>query len=438
MDTFQEIRETIRMRHNPSNEFGEFDSPLFRQAVYQFDEVKDRTGVETGALERLRLPKRTAIVTVPVRMDDGSTQNFLGYRVQHSLTSGPGKGGLRYHPSVNLGEVSGMALLMSWKCGLMGLPFGGAKGGVNCDPTRLSLGEIERITRRFTMEIAPFIGPDIDVMAPDLGTNEEVMGWIYDTYSMHMGYNVPRIVTGKSVDLSGTKGRREATGRGVVYCIEEAAKRLNLKVEGSRAVVQGFGNVGSVVAQELDQRGVRIIAVGDAGGAAIDQKGLNLKGLLKHSRETGSVSGFPEADTLDPEELLPLECEFLVPAAVERVIHKDNVDRIRCRVLAEGANGPTTEEADRVLREREDVLVIPDVLCNAGGVTVSYFEWVQDIQMYFWDEDEVNRRLKKIMQDTFTACYDYSQRDKVDLRTASLILAIRRTALKKAKRGLYP
>lgn len=422
----------------PSSPYGEFDSPLFRQAVEQFDAVKDRTGIEEGALERLRFPKRTAIVTVPVQMDDGRVEIFLGYRVQHSLTSGPGKGGLRYHPNVNLGEVSGLALLMGWKCGLVGLPFGGAKGGVNCDPTKLSRGELERITRRFTMEIMPFIGPDVDVMAPDMGTDEQVMAWIYDTYSMNVGHNVPRIVTGKSVDLSGTKGRREATGRGVVYCIEEAAKHLGVSIEGSRSVVQGFGNVGSVAALELAQRGSKIIAVGDVAGAVCNDRGIDVKRLLDHVAHNRTVVGFSEADPLDPADLLGLECEFLIPAALERVIHEENVHRLKCRVLAEGANGPTTNEADEILRENSDILVIPDILCNAGGVTVSYFEWVQDIQMFFWDEDEVNRRLKKVMSETFTACYDYALREKADMRTAALTIGIRRLALKKSKRGLFP
>ncbi len=427
------------MEYDPlEREFGEFDSPLFRQVVNQFDAVKERTGVDAGALERLRYPRRTAIVTIPVKMDSGETEIFFGYRVQHSLTSGPGKGGLRYHPNVSLGEVSGLALLMGWKCGLIGMPFGGAKGGINCDPTKLSQGELERLTRRFTLEMIPFIGPDVDVMAPDVGTDEQVMAWIYDTYSMHIGYSCPRIVTGKSVDLSGTKGRREATGRGVVYCIEEASKRLDIGLDSARAVVQGFGNVGSVAAQELFMRGVKVISVSDVRGAVYNGKGLEIDKLISHVRSTGSVVGFSEADSIDPERILALECEFLIPAALERVIHENNVQNLKCRVLAEGANGPTTNEADRILADSGDILVIPDILCNAGGVTVSYFEWVQDIQMFFWDEEEVNRRLKKVMADTFNTCFDFSIAEKVNLRTAALILGIRRVAVKKAARGLFP
>jgi len=423
----------------PTNrEFGEYDSPFFRQVVRQFDEVKERTGVPSGALERLRYPKRAAIVTVPVRMDDGSTEVFRGYRVQHSLTSGPGKGGLRYHPSVSLPEVSALAVLMSWKCGLMDLPFGGAKGGVNCDPAVLSKLEIERTTRRFTMEILPFIGPDTDVMAPDVGTNEQVMAWIYDTYSMNVGQNVPRIVTGKSVSLYGTVGRREATGRGVVYCIEEAAKHLGMKLDGSRAVIQGFGNVGSVTAQELDSLGAKVIAVGDVGGAVCNARGLDVPGLLQHCSTHRTVRGFPGGEDLPSEDLLAQECEVLVPAALERVITADHVNRIRCRILAEAANGPMTAEADEILRERSDVFVIPDILCNAGGVTVSYFEWVQDIQMFFWDLNDVNERLRRIMTEAFHKCREYAEKERIDMRTAALVLGIRNVALEKAERGLYP
>lgn len=418
--------------------FGEFDSPLFKQAISQFDAVKDRTGMDAGSLERLRHPKRSAIVTVPVRMDDGSTQVFRGYRVQHSVTSGPGKGGLRYHPSVNLGEVCGLAALMNWKCGLMGLPFGGAKGGINCDPTQMSLGELERTTRRYTIEMVPFIGPMIDVMAPDLGTSEQVMAWIYDTYSMHVGHNVPQIVTGKSVALYGTVGRREATGRGVVFTIEAAAEKIGLALDGASAVVQGFGNVGSVAALELFHRGVKVKAVADVRGAIYNEHGLDIPRLIAHSRRHNAVKGFPEADAMNGADVLTLPCDICVPAALERVITEANVGQLTCRILAEAANGPTTFEADNVLKERDDIFVIPDFLCNAGGVTVSYFEWVQDIQMFFWDEDEVNRRLRSLMHRAFNQCHDYATREKVDMRTAALVIAIRRLAMEKADRGLFP
>jgi glutamate dehydrogenase (NAD(P)+) len=419
-------------------EFGEYDSPLYRQVVGQLDAIADRAGVERGAIARLRMPKRTAVVAVPVRMDDGSTRVFRGYRVQHAITTGPGKGGLRYHPDVTLGEVAGLAALMGWKCGLMGLPFGGAKGGVNCDPHALSAGELERLTRRLTIELLPFIGPMVDVMAPDVGTNEQVMAWIYDTYSMHAGHNVPQIVTGKHVSLYGTVGRREATGRGVVYTIEAAAEHLGMQLAGAQVVVQGFGNVGSVTARELFERGARIIAIGDATGAVHNENGLDIPALLAYAAERGGVAGFPGADAMPAADLLTLPCDILVPAALERVITGENVQRLRCRLIAEAANGPTTAEADTVLRESGDIYVIPDILCNAGGVSVSYFEWVQDAQMLFWDEAEVNRRLQRTMHDAFARCLRLSQDDNVDLRTAALVLGIQRVAMEKQQRGLFP
>lgn len=418
--------------------FGEFDSPLYRQVVEQYDAVAPLVGVDEGILERLRYPKRLAIVTVPVRMDDGRTEVFLGYRVQHAVTSGPGKGGLRYSPDVNLGEVTGLALLMGWKCGLMNLPFGGAKGGINCDPTKMSKGELERVTRRFTIEMIPFIGPMVDVMAPDMGTNEQVMGWIFDTYAMQVGHNVPQIVTGKSVSLYGTVGRREATGRGVVYCIEEAAEQMGMPLAGARAVVQGFGNVGSVTCQELFRRGVKITTVADAFGAIHNSKGIDIEGLLAHVRAGHRVPDFTEAEAIPLEEVLTQECDILVPAAVERVVTENNASRIKCRILAEAANGPTTTAGDRILKENKDILVIPDILCNAGGVTVSYFEWVQDIQMFFWDEEEVNRRLRDIMRKTYRRVSDTAKAMDVDMRTAALIHGIRSIAQEKAERGLFP
>ncbi|GMW02440.1 MAG: glutamate dehydrogenase [Candidatus Hydrogenedentota bacterium] len=421
-----------------NNHLAEYHSPLLQQVIQQFDDVRDRIGVEEGALARLRYPKRSAIVTVPVRRDDGTTQVFMGYRVQHSITSGPGKGGLRYHPDVTLGEVAGLAMIMNWKCGLMGLPFGGAKGGVNCDASSMSRGELERLTRRFTIEMLPFIGPMTDVMAPDVGTGEQVMAWIYDTYSMHVGHNVPQIVTGKSVSIYGTVGRREATGRGVVYTIEDAAEAIGLKLEGSRVVIQGFGNVGSVAAHELALRGARVVAVSDAKGAVQRESGLDILALLEYSNRNKTVHGFPGGDTIDREAIWALPCDILVPAALERCITEENVRSLKCRILAEAANGPTTAEADKILKEESGIFLIPDILCNAGGVTVSYFEWVQDIQMLFWDEEEVNRRLKKIISGVFHKCLALAEKEKVDMRTAALILGIRRLAQEKAHRGLYP
>lgn len=419
-------------------EFGEFDAPLFREVVAQFDAVRDRTGVDPNALERLRFPKRVAMVSVPVRMDDGRVAVYRAYRVQHAVTSGPGKGGLRYHPDVNLGEVSGLATLMGWKCGLMGLPFGGAKGGVACDPNTMSRGELERMTRRFTVEMIPFIGPMVDVMAPDIGTDQQVMAWIYDSYSMHIGHNVPQIVTGKSTALYGTAGRRDATGRGVVFTIESAAEAIELRLEGATAILQGFGNVGAVVASELHARGVRILGISDAWGAVSHPRGLDIPALRAHVAVHRTVKDFPEGEPADPEELLTQKCSILIPAAVERVITTENVGRLQCRILAEAANGPTTYEADLALKENPDIFVIPDILCNAGGVTVSYFEWVQDSQMLFWDESEVVRRLRDIMTRTFESCLAYAKHEGVDMRTAALVSGIKRVAEEKAERGLYP
>ncbi|GAB4317580.1 MAG: Glu/Leu/Phe/Val dehydrogenase dimerization domain-containing protein [Candidatus Sumerlaeia bacterium] len=416
----------------------EYDTPFYRQAMARFDRVMDLTGVPRSSLERLRYPKRAAVVTVPIVMDDGRTEIFMGYRVQHSLTSGPGKGGLRYHPSVNLGEVAALAMLMSWKCGLMGLPFGGAKGGVNCDPRSMSPMEIECVTRRFTMEIMPFIGPLVDVMAPDVGTNETIMGWIYDTYSMHVGHNVPQIVTGKSPALYGTQGRREATGRGVVYCIEAAAEAIGLKLSGARVAVQGFGNVGSVAASELAARGARIVAVSDVSGAVHNSRGLDVAALINHVQENRSLSGFPGGDPMPREDLLTMDCDVLIPAAMERVITAEIAQRIRCRILAEAANGPTTLEAEAILNENKDLFIIPDILCNAGGVVVSFFEWVQGAQMLFWSEEEVNKRLRDIIIGRFYACYEFAREKGVPMHDAAHALGIRRVAQEKAERGLYP
>lgn len=421
-----------------SLELREYDSPLYRQVLSLFDAVAPLTGVHENVLERLRMPKRAVMVTVPVQMDNGRTQTFQGYRVQHAATAGPGKGGLRFHPEVGLGEVAGLALIMGWKCGLMGLPFGGAKGGIQCRPGEMSMGELERLTRRFTMEMIPFIGPMIDVMAPDIGTNEQTMAWIYDTYSMHTGHNVPQIVTGKSVNLYGTAGRRDATGNGVVYTIEAAAEDLGLQLNGATAVVQGFGNVGSVAARELAARGVRVVAVGDVGGAIQNSKGLDICALNEWVRSHGTVVGFAEAEAVNPAELLTIPCDILVPAALDRVITAEIAGKLSCRILAEAANGPVTTEGGEVLRNRPEIFVIPDFLCNAGGVTVSYFEWVQDLQMLFWDEDEVNRRLRKIMFGTYHRCAETSRAEGVDMRTAALVLALRKLADEKCERGLFP
>jgi glutamate dehydrogenase (NAD(P)+) len=415
-----------------------FDSsPTFKMACQQLEMVAQSLEIDAGVLERLSMPKRAMVVSIPVMMEDGRTEVFLGYRVQHSLTSGPSKGGLRYHPSVDLGEVAALAMWMSWKCGIMQLPFGGAKGGIACDPADLKRAELERLTRRFTDEILNIIGPRQDVMAPDLGTDEQTMAWIMDTYSMHVGYACPEIVTGKPVELGGCIGRREATGRGVTYCILEALAELNIKRTEATAVVQGFGNVGSVVCHELSQHGIRIVAVGDRYGAIHNPRGINIPALGRHVASGKLLRAFPEAEPIPSEELLTTRCTILVPAALERVITGSNAPRLQCRVLAEAANGPTTPEADLILN-KSDIYLIPDVLCNAGGVTVSYFEWVQDIQQFLWTEDQVNEKLQQLMMKAFHRVRNLALQRKLPMRLAALSLGVQKIALEKQRRGLFP
>lgn len=407
-------------------------------ACRQLEVVAEHVDVDAGVLERLRNPKRALVVSIPIRMDDdGRTECFSGYRVQHSLTSGPSKGGLRYHPSVDLGEVAALAMWMSWKCGIMNLPFGGAKGGIACDPALMTRGEMERLTRRFTEEVLCIIGPRQDVMAPDLGTDEQTMAWIMDTYSMKVGYACPEIVTGKPVELGGCVGRREATGRGVVYCVMEALKELNIKPGEATAVVQGFGNVGAVVCQELTHRGIRIVGVGDRYGSIRRAGGIDIAALNRHMAAGKLLPDFPEAERIPNDQLLTTECTVLVPAALERVITQHNADKLRCRVLAEAANGPTTPEADTVLAN-SDIFIIPDVLCNAGGVTVSYFEWVQDIQQFLWSESQVNQKLEELMLKAFQQVRILAQDRHLTMRTAGLSLGVQKVAKEKLRRGLFP
>ncbi len=415
-------------------------NPTYQMACQQLRKVAEvMPEIDGGIIERLTVPKRSMVVGIPIRMDDDSLHMFVGYRVQHSLTSGASKGGLRYAPHVDLGEVAALSMWMSWKCGIMNLPFAGAKGGIACDPTLLSAGEKERLTRRFTEEILAIIGPRIDVMAPDMGTDEQTMAWIYDTYSMKIGYACPEIVTGKPVELGGCVGRREATGRGVVYCVLEALSELGIKPEQATAVVQGFGNVGSVTCEELAQRGVKIVAVGDRYAAIRNPKGIDIPALIKHSalQPRRSVAGFPGAEEMDPKELLTTPCTVLVPAALERVITGENAAKLRCQVLAEGANGPTTPDADAVLADG-DIFVIPDVLCNAGGVTVSYFEWVQDLQQLMWSERQVNDKLKELMLQSYHKVRKLARDRKLSNRMAALSLGVLKVALEKQKRGLFP
>lgn len=405
-------------------------------AVQQFDVAAAKLDLDPNLAARLRRPDRAMVVSVPTRMDDGRVNVFTGYRVQHNDVLGPFKGGLRYHPSVNLGEVSALAMWMTWKCSLVGLPLGGAKGGIACDPAELSRNELQSMTRRYTAEILNFIGPEIDVPAPDMGTNEQIMAWIMDTYSQHKGHAVPEIVTGKPVAIGGTLGRREATGRGVVCTIIEAAKHLGIDLTKCTAAVQGFGNVGAVAVKELSEIGVRVIGVADRTGGFYDAKGLPLARLLEVADQNHSLEGFSYGQKITNAELLELKCDILVPAALEMQITKENAPRLQCRILAEGANGPTTPEADFILREK-DVFVIPDILANAGGVVVSYFEWVQDLQNFFWTEEEVTKKLRDILVKAFHEVLHMSQKHKVHMRLAALMIGIDRVARAMLWRGLY-
>lgn len=414
----------------------EWGNPTSAMAVQQFDIAAAKLNLDVNVAGRLRRPDRAMIVSVPTRMDDRRVHVFTGYRVQHNDVLGPFKGGIRYHPEVNLGEVSALAMWMTWKCSLVGLPLGGAKGGVACDPAELSRHELQSMTRRYTAEILNFIGPQIDIPAPDMGTNEQVMAWIMDTFSQHKGYAVPEIVTGKPVAIGGTLGRREATGRGVVYNIIEAAKHLGMDLAQCTAAVQGFGNVGSVAVKELAAIGVKLVGVSDRTGGFYDPKGLPVEKLLELTHKYHSLENCPYGDRISNAELLELKCDILVPAALEMQITKENAGRLKCRILAEGANGPTTLEADAILKENE-IFLIPDILANAGGVVVSYFEWVQDLQNFFWTETEVNQKLRDILIRAFHEVLQMSQREKVDMRLAALMIGIDRVARAMLWRGLY-
>jgi len=415
-----------------------YDHPTFRMACRQFDLVADHLQIPVAERDRLKYPKRSLTVAVPIRRDDGSTQVFAGYRVQHHLTLGPTKGGLRFHPDVTLGEVAALAMWMSWKCALTGLPYGGAKGGITCDPGAMSRGELERLTRRYTQEMISFIGPQVDVMAPDVGTNEQTMAWMMDTYSTHAGHSVPGIVTGKPIGLGGSVGRREATGRGVGYLVNRATDTLGLDMNKATAVVQGFGNVGSVTAFSLGRYGAKIIAVSDVSGGIHNPKGIDLWKLEKHLAEKKPITGFPEAEAVTNEELLLLPCDILVPAAMERQITGANAGKIQCRILAEAANGPTTPEADVILDQRPEIFIIPDILCNAGGVVVSYFEWVQDLQSFFWSETEVVDKLFRILETAWTQILNLSRKEKISMRLAALSVGVKRVQEAKHMRGLFP
>jgi len=415
-----------------------YDHPTFRMACQQFDRVAEYWQIPQDERARLKFPKRSMTVALPVHMDDGSTKVFTGHRVQHHLTLGPTKGGLRYHPDVALGEVAALAMWMSWKCALAGLPYGGAKGGIACDPRHLSLTELERLTRRYTQEMIPFIGEKVDVMAPDMGTNEQTMAWMMDTYSVHTGYTVPSIVTGKPVSIGGSLGRRESTGRGVGYLINRAMDTIGLDPSKSRAVVQGFGNVGSVAAFSLAKYGVKIVGISDVNGGLYSEAGIDLWELEKYAAAQRSIAGFAGAEQVTNAQLLELPCEILVPAAMERQITGANAAKIKCRILAEAANGPTTPEADVILDQREEMFILPDILCNAGGVIVSYFEWVQDLQSFFWTETEVMDKLFRILESAFVQVLALSRKQKISMRMAALSVGIRRVQEAKKIRGLFP
>jgi glutamate dehydrogenase (NAD(P)+) len=415
-----------------------YDHPTFHMACQQFDLVADHLEIPENDRGRLKYPKRSMTVALPIHCDDGSTRVFSGYRVQHHLTLGPTKGGLRYHPDVTLGEVAALAMWMSWKCALTGLPYGGAKGGIACDPRKMSTTELERLTRRYTQEMIPFIGEKVDVMAPDVGTNEQTMAWMMDTYSMHMGYTIPSIVTGKPVGIGGSLGRREATGRGVGYLINRAMDTIGESASQATAAVQGFGNVGSVAAYSLAKYGVKVIAVSDAQGGLHNAKGLDLWELEKFVAREKTVAGFPGAEPISNEQLLVLPCTILVPAALERQITERNAANIHCRILAEAANGPTTPEADALLAQRPEIFILPDILCNAGGVIVSYFEWVQDLQSFFWTETEVMDKLFRILESAFNQTLNLARKQKTSMRLAALSLGIKRVQEAKRLRGLFP
>ena len=412
----------------------EFNPRLSAEA--RFDQAADLLGLDDGMRKVLRSPSREIIVHIPVMMDDGRLEVFTGYRVQHSIARGPAKGGIRYAPDVSLDEVRALAAWMTWKCAVTNIPFGGSKGGVICDPTILSRIELERITRRYTAQLFEFIGPEIDVPAPDVNTNDQTMAWIMDTYSMHAGHTATGVVTGKPIDLGGSRGRTEATGRGCMLVVDQALKRFGLERSSTRVVIQGFGNVGGMAAKLMARAGFKIICIVEFDGAVHNPQGLDIPALMKHRKETGSIVDFPDGQNMDREEAMFLETDVLLPAARENVITSMNASKLRTKILCEGANGPTTHFADPILSEK-GIFVIPDILANAGGVTVSYFEWVQDRQGYFWNEQMVNDRLEEIMVNSFNDVVAYAEKHGVNNRAAAYMLALDRVAFAIKLRGIY-
>jgi len=406
-------------------------------AVAQFDDAAERLGLSRSMRNVLRAPKRELIVNFPVRLDNGDVQMFTGYRVQHNINRGPAKGGIRFSPEVSLDEVRALAMWMTWKCAVVDIPFGGAKGGVICDPHQMSRGELERMSRRYATEISILMGPNSDIPAPDMNTNPQVMAWMMDTYSMHQGYSVPAAITGKPLAIGGSEGRLDATARGVQVVTLEAMRYLDMSPEKCSVVIQGFGNVGGITARLLHETGCKIVGLSDISGGVYNPQGIDVPTAMRFSREHGSLRGMPGTEAVTNRELLELPCDVLIPAALENQLTKDNADRVQARLIVEAANGPTTTEADRILNAN-GVLIVPDILANAGGVTVSYFEWVQDLQHFFWSEKEINQRLESIMTRSFNAVLEKSTNQETNLRMGAYLLAVSRVAEATELRGIYP
>ena len=415
-----------------------FAGPVFEMAKRQFHIIADHLAIPVDERERLLMPKRAIAVSCPIHMDDGRTAVFQGFRVQHHLTLGPAKGGTRFAANVDIGEIAALAIWMSWKCALAELPYGGGKGGVAVDPLSLSMRELENLSRRYMEEMIPFVGPRTDIMAPDMGTNEQVMAWFMDTYSMNQGVTIPEIVTGKPVGSGGTLGRREATGHGVAFLAFRALDRLDIAPEKASAIIQGFGNVGTHAALGLAARGVRVIGISDHTVSLHDSRGFDVKAAVAYAERYGVLKGFADAAAVSPRAFLTLPCDVLAPCAVERVIDGEVAEALQCRVIAEGANGPTTPEADARLAERKEIFVVPDILCNAGGVIVSYFEWVQDLQQYFWSRDEVMDRLERALERSWNKVVARAEKDGVSTRTAAMAIGVERVREAKRSRGLFP
>jgi glutamate dehydrogenase (NAD(P)+) len=415
-----------------------YNSPVFQQACDQFDLAADILGMDEGLRERTKQPRRCLVVRLPVRMDDGKVQTFEAYRVQHNISTGPAKGGIRFHHDVTLGEVAALAMWMSWKCSLVGLPFGGAKGGVVVNARDMSTGELERLSRRYIQEIASFIGPNLDIPAPDVGTNEQVMAWMMDTYSNHVGHYDPGVITGKPIALGGSLGRKEATGEGVAWFTKAYLTDLGLKAADTTVIIQGFGNVGSEAAIALDAWGAKIIGISDFTGGIHNTKGINVREAIAYIAANRSLEGYKGGDSISNEELLEQPCTVLAPCALERVITEKNASKLKCRMIAEGANGPTTYEADQLIEKRGDIELIPDVLCNSGGVIVSYFEWLQNQSAYYWSKEEIFEKLHKMLAKAKASVDETKKKYGCSRRTAALVLGIARVAEAKAKRGLFP